>query len=596
MRAFHSLCLPHNILTCSRIQIGGVDVFPSTVQVCNLPESYHERQDQIAEYVRAHGYYPEPAGNTQFGRDGLVNPTAQELQTPPPVEAVAPPADGAVSEGSEGSFWRFPAAPFVRRASAREAANPSVIDLSQASASSSGTSEDDIHVVTSRRRTGMSSSAPTATRRPQRRQRQRRVPASRQQQSEPTPTSPLARAPSAVARAQPTSQASTDIPGCAPPRHRASNRISNFIGDPHGENALLWILEAAERAGWDVSLAYGVRGSFLQRLLPGLFSAQSQGPLAGYRQFQVNQLMRKLKAAEDYCRRKYYDQQGAHSADATGADGETIPRYASLFRQYFYWEEDHKSPSASTEAARQERLNVERSITGQMAPLGEPGQGLRTERSSNNESRSFSASRDLGQDTEVTVMEVDSSGRTSNRRSNVQQGQQRTRTRGQGQGGRRRQQASRASTRLISRQNIENLMRENNLLGTRAREIREQFSQLTTGLYNVLQFPTVPIRPFGEILADISNVELRRDQALRNGNDSQVAIEEQYLVILQNEVNAYQAAQQRSLRQFQNEQAAHERAGGDNDGSARNDNDGSARNENGNNEESKDSDGNGSGD
>ena len=222
-----------------------------------------------------------------------------------------------------------------------------------------------------------------------------------------------------------------------------------------------------------------------------------------------------------------------------------------------------------------------------MAPLGEPGQGLRTERSSNNESRSFSASRDLGQDTEVTVMEVDSSGRTSNRRSNVQQGQQRTRTRGQGQGGRRRQQASRASTRLISRQNIENLMRENNLLGTRAREIREQFSQLTTGLYNVLQFPTVPICPFGEMLADISNVELRHDQALHNGNDSQVAIEEQHLVTLQNEVSAYQAAQQRSLCQFQNEQAAHERAGGDNDGSA--------RNENGNNEESTDSDGNGSG-
>lgn len=561
--------------TYSRHQIDGVDVFPSAAQVCTLPDSYHDRQDQIDAYVRAHqGLYPEVARDSRFGQAGPVNPTLEELG------GQNPPQEG-VSTDSESSFYHYPRRPFVRRTTERN--NLSAIDVDAVSqASSTSSSDDEITVVTRRRRTGMSGSSVATARQGQTRQQQRRVPTNSSQQSSSTAVtrapsqaaSSVARGPSArqqessstlVARASSTSQT----------RQQSSTdpRTSDFIGDPVGEQAIIWILQAAERTGWHASLAYGARGAFLRQLLPALFSAQMNGPLAGYHTYQVNQLMRKVKKAESYCREKYWNRQGSHSADTTGAEEERIPHYAQLFKRYFQWEENQKSENPSTEAGRQERRDVERSLTGQMAPLGEPGQELRTERSNNNEARIFAASRDLGQETEVDVIQVDSQGHTSRRAHGRHRQQQPTSTT-QGQSGRQRhQRAPRSETRIVSRRNIESLMRENNLLGTRATEFRAQFSQLTRGLNDLLQLPSVPIRPFGDILDNMRTVELRRDQALHSGNSSEVNEEERLLAILQVEIQAYEAAQRRSLRQFNQEeqQQAQEQAHRNNSNTTRDD-------------------------
>lgn len=585
----------------SRYQIAGVDVFPAAQQVCHLSDEYYDRQEAVSEYVRTTNVYPEVARRQRsLFRDGLVNPTAAELSGGIPSP---PPSNGSsvsVSSSSGSSFFQYPRVPFVHRPTVDLTGQ----DESQQEASTtSTTSSDDIVLVTSRRRTGISgqSQEPMASQRPQPREQPRRV-ASLQG---PPSVAAASNSQSVVAAVESSTSSESSSGRVRDARHRSNSnggrsrggrgrgrrnrprRIGAFIGNEDGEQALVWILEAAQRRGWDQSLARGMRGTFFNSVLDGLFSSDANGPLASYKSFKLSQLEKKFRDAQSYCYKKYYGQ-GSHSTDATGAAEETIPRYASLFREFFYWNENQERQNQAAEAARRERRSVERSLTGQMAPIGgdESGQPqtMRTEQSSNSEANRFSVSRNPGANIDVQIVRVDSAGQTTSHSSRRGRTHMTQGASTQGQQGRHAAQAPRVETRVVSRRNIENVMRESNLLGSRSQEIRHEFSSALTTLNNaMLQFQQAPIRPFGAILVDIRNVEFRLREAERSGLTDEVIFEEGYLATLRAEAQAFRRAQE--------QREALVRQANENNNNGRNESSNNRRNESSNdgrNDESKD--------
>ena len=291
-------------------------MIPCHQQVCNLPSSYYDRQEEINQHLDEHGCYPEIATDQERMQylDGLVNPTDAELQG----RARAPspnPFSSSSSDGSAGFFRPGTPRPFVRRRPASQVVD--LIDTSSESSSSSTSSRELIALVTSRRRTGISGqSRASSNQRPQSRERQRR-----------TPTEGA---------------------------NHGRQCVGNFIGNPDGERALEFMLDTAQRAGWSRTLVHGMRGTHLREVLPSLFSSERQGPLAQYQPFQASQLAKKFREAMAECKDKCWDRQGSHSSDATGAEGETIPKCAKLFQEFFQYEENQQSQNQATAAARRD--------------------------------------------------------------------------------------------------------------------------------------------------------------------------------------------------------------------------------------------------
>lgn len=111
--------------------IDGVPVQTSTERVCELPDSYWQRQDEVAQYIASHeGMYPETSLRREFPR-GLVNPTYSEMaQSSLEQDAKASEAArvNSSSESSDSdSVFHFPHVPFG--SSPVQRCRPVVIDL-----------------------------------------------------------------------------------------------------------------------------------------------------------------------------------------------------------------------------------------------------------------------------------------------------------------------------------------------------------------------------------------------------------------------------------------------------------------------------------
>ena len=97
--------------------------------------------------------------------------------------------------------------------------------------------------------------------------------------------------------------------------------------------------------------------------------------LIRYRAIAAQTVRRHFVTAETYWRNYSRD----HSTDQSGAQGEDTPSVLRLFKQLWEFQESMPNASVRAEAERQERRDVERSITGAMAPLGPTVRHIRDE-------------------------------------------------------------------------------------------------------------------------------------------------------------------------------------------------------------------------
>lgn len=96
------------------------------------------------------------------------------------------------------------------------------------------------------------------------------------------------------------------------------------------------------------------------------------------------------------------------------------------------------------------------------------------------------------------------------------------------------------------------MLHQDDLLGVGTRLIRSDLSSVIQGLSNIVRDPPPPpVRPFGSILADIANVEQHRDQAIRDGDSQAATRQQEYLDVLEQEVQTYRAVQERTLHELQ---------------------------------------------
>ena len=158
------------------------------------------------------------------------------------------------------------------------------------------------------------------------------------------------------------------------------NRDGTAIASAHHSRALCNFLQVASAGneGINGTLGHGNRVTWTRANIDSFF--ESNGPLSGFQPISDAILRRHLAAAQALSR-STYDRD--HSNDRTGAAGEDIPQWISLFYQLF---ESRTSNNARSVAARAENRQVVSTITGRQAPLGHSGAGvaqLRTETSQN---------------------------------------------------------------------------------------------------------------------------------------------------------------------------------------------------------------------
>lgn len=246
--------------------------------------------------------------------------------------------------------------------------------------------------------------------------------------------------------------------------------------------------------------------------------------------------------------------QGQHNPDTTGAEGEDMPEYASLFCDFFQFEQNCSAAAGGTRRgqltseAREARRVVEQSLVGAMAPLGESGQAtLRTEVDRSHPRNSgFAASQEVGANLNQSIAPVSQTEWLHTVIDSLPGQQPRQSRRGRPLAPRQR---------VLSRQNVElntatAAAEELSLLGGRAATVHHEFQALSSTLLNALSAPVVPARSFTDILSDMTNVQRLRDEAAQLHRQAEVDRHEASLRILDTEMSAYEAAQRYAQRHF----------------------------------------------